>query len=222
MGIKLLAWAAVFFLLALPTQSRADTIYTNLDGGTTYNCCGGWGVGNFGDIYDIAMPFTVPVGPAYSLTQIEIALSLFGGGTNSALVRLLNDSGGLPGGSIDSWGLGPLPGFGFPGLVSTIQSSQTISGIAGITLSGGTQYWLAAFPGDPSTQATWNLNTTGASGPFAVSTNDGSTWRSDNSTLGAFAVYGNPVSGVPEPSTMLLLGTGLAGLFVCRRRAARS
>ena len=214
MGIRRFAWVAVFFTLALPLQSRADTIYTNLGPLSSYNCC----IGKWAQ----AMPFTVPAGPGYSLTQIEIAMT-WESGTNSTLLRLMTDSLGLPGSTLASWTFGPFPIFG---TVTTIQPSQTISGITGITLSGGTTYWLAAFPGDSTTRAIWNLNNTLQTGNGAFSTDGGSTWPtgSDNGyidTLSAFAVLGDPV-GVREPSTMLLLGTGLAGLLAIRRKAARS
>lgn len=130
----------------------------------------------------------------------------------------MNDSGGLPGGTIHSWALGPFPQFT---TVNTIQPSQTIdTEILGLSLIGGTTYWLAAERGASDTVLGWNSNDSGLIGPFAFAPYGGA-WAGFNHELSAFAVYGNP-EGVPDPSTMLLLGTGLAGLLVRRRKATRS
>ena len=223
---KLVTLAALLLALALPIASRADTIYSNLGAGPNDYCgCAGNGV-NSG--HQPAMAFTVPVGPGYDLTQVEIALAWNFGGTNSALVKLLNDSDGLPGGLIGSWFLGPFPNF--DGSTTTIQPSQTIPGITGISLSGGTQYWLAAFPGDPSSDAAWYTTDPGSIGSVAHSFDGGSTWplssnNGGNSVRSAFAMYGDPVSDVPKvpgPGTLLLFGTGIAAYFARRRKPARS
>jgi hypothetical protein len=209
---KLVAMAILLLTLVLPIASRASTIYTNLGAGSSYYCCDGYAVNSS---QQLAMAFTVPGGPGYSLTQIDIALTFADIGTNSALVQLWSDSAGSPGVIIGAWTLGgPLPEYG---LTTAIQSSQTISGISGITLSGGTQYWLTPLPGDSSTEAVWNTTDPSSIGITNASFDGGSTWTAacDVCNRTAFAVYGDPVSAppeVPEPSTILLLGGGLLGL----------
>jgi hypothetical protein len=116
-----------------------------------------------GVLQGIAMPFVVPAGPGYDLTQIDIALLALHTDRDFT-IELLSDSAGLPGSSIGSWGLTGLP------LNSTsIQPSQTIAGILGITLTGGEQYWLAAFADISREFGVWGLPTLFKTGPSLTS-----------------------------------------------------
>jgi hypothetical protein len=48
---------------------------------------------------------------------------------------------------------------------------------------------------------------------------EGTTWELGGDILQAFDVLGTPVSAVPEPSTALLLVTGLVGLLALARKS---
>jgi hypothetical protein len=206
-------------LIALASPASADTIYTNLGTGSTYIGGGGDVVAGSGtgSPQSFANPFIVPAGPGYNLTQLDVGATFAFGGSNSAIIELLTNSGGSPGSTVlGSWTLTNLP----PPATSSIQPSQTISGISGIALSGSTQYWLAAFAGASSTVDIWNGNSTGATGTNAYSTDGGTTWISNGpgARLDAFDVQGTPLS-TPEPGTLTLLGSGLIGLVALFRRS---
>jgi hypothetical protein len=203
----------VILAFGLPIHSQADTIiYSNLGPGSSY-LPGGFDGYAVVTMQSIASPFTVPAGLGFSLSQIDIALKYCcgGSGTNAFQVKLMSDSAGMPGAGIGSWTLSNLPDSGD---ISTIQPSQTISGIAGITLTGGTTYWLAAFPGDSTTFGGWFHST--FTGPLGSSSDLGNNWQIVNGTLPAFDVLGSPA--VPEPASLVLLGTGLVGLRAWRKR----
>jgi hypothetical protein len=194
----------VVVVLALGSSPAcADTVFSNLGTGSTYALTAEIPVLQS---QDIAGTFTVAAGTSFNLTQLDIGLTDAG---DSAIVELLTNSAGLPGTVIQSWTLTNLP---VVSAVNSIQPSQTISGITGIVLSGGTQYWLAAFPGTSGTQDFWNFSLTSQNDPLAVSGDGGGSWLQllNLKPPGvAFDVQGTPISSVPEPSTVVLLAAGL-------------
>jgi hypothetical protein len=90
----------------------------------------------------------------------------------------------------------------------------------GIVLQKGQLYWIVASPYGTNTEDAWNLNAIGFVGePYAL--NIGQGWYFvGNVQGGAFEVLGKGV--VPEPSTLFLLGTGLIGILVRRRRQIKN
>jgi hypothetical protein len=201
--------------LAAPTAMRADeVIASNLGPGGSYSLLGGVAVDL---LQDVAVPFAVKGGSNVSLTQIDIALTFIRSGfpaTTDATVELLNDSlSGTPGTTVlGSWNLSNLPGF----TVSSIQPSQTISGITGITLDAGGTYWLAAFGTRIDIIDAWDSASSNQSlGSAALSHNGGGTWFAVNGGNLAFDVLG---TRVPEPSSLLLLGSWLLTFVGFARR----
>jgi hypothetical protein len=104
----MLAACLSFLVLALGVQVvKADTIYSNLSPGSTYYASAGvcvCGSGYAGVSVSFADAFTVPAGPGYNLTGLDVGVTNYFG-TNSGIIELLTNSGGSPGTVLGSWTL---------------------------------------------------------------------------------------------------------------------
>ncbi|HEY1342978.1 MAG TPA: PEP-CTERM sorting domain-containing protein [Bryobacteraceae bacterium] len=155
----------------------------------------------------------------FRLTFIDIALvyaeAFPSNGPNQADVFLMNDAGGLPGSTIESWHVTNLPvNCGPCSLTSIASSSNPI-------LAGGSAYWVAA-TGGPETFDLWTFSLLGSNfAPLAVrNTLNGadSGWSLSsppNTRQGALQIVGE---AIPEPGTWALTVLALPGLIFRRQR----
>lgn len=195
-------------------SANAATIYSNLGAGNSYDSATGWTVSGT----------TAPVGfqtlaqgfaalGDFDIEQIDIGFGLVSG-TNSARVSLWTDSSGVTGSQLGSWDVSGIPTFG-----STSTGLVTISGITGISVTSGMNYFLKIEALVSDTWAGWNWNNTGATGLLLA--DQGSGWTSNpDQILGAFDILGDgSVTDVPEPEA---LGPFLIALLAAASTFARA
>jgi len=214
----ILSAAAVLFAGIMPV-AKADTIFSNIT--TPDSFPGGRfpviGPQAFGGIeyQAIGEEFT-PTGNA-TLTETEVIVGFFSGeGDPHFNESLYTNNNGLPGTLVQSLAT-DLTASSTPGAVD-------VDGLS-IALTAGSSYWLVLTPFDGDTAIDWDDEGSSAQ-PEALSNSGAppSAWTHATSSDNVqFAIDGTlaPTSAVPEPSSFVLLVTGLAGAAgVARRRFA--
>jgi outer membrane protein assembly factor BamB len=179
LGILALATAAAI------TPAGAATIYDTMKDG--FQCCMAWDV-NAGFIP--GAEFTSPGN--FSVTQINVAL-IYNSGTNGATISLLaTGPSGAPGTALGSWSVSGQPTGGNGPLT-------TVSGIEGVDLLAGHNYFLQISPGDATTSDAWSFSNDTTGAPLY----NGETLAYASATPPAYSVMGE-ASGSSDAVSFLI------------------
>ena len=215
----LLALAA---LAAGANLANAGVLFSDLGtGGSVYSAGSGAIVqGISGDNIAQARPFTVSGSGLFDVTQFDLGVvkDTSGVGTfylNTFTASIWTDSSNQPGTELGSWTLSANEPNGSCCLLAT----QT--GIAGVTLTGGTEYFMVLAPVNQNdgSKIEWENDSVGQNSALLGSLNGGAWVHDSTGTGAAFDVLGD--AAVPEPASIMLLATGLAGLLAMVRRKSR-
>jgi len=136
---------------------------------------------NYGQCWT-ALPFT-PKSNA-EVTEIEVPVGYYQGGTNGVAISLNEDKNGLPGKPLHTWNLKNLPTFG------TCCKLDVVKDVTGLKVKKGTQYWIVASTNKSteSTEAVWAETWNDSKGAYAFNTSG--YWWPVNQIIPALGVFG--------------------------------
>jgi hypothetical protein len=209
--ITLLTVVAAFIVLLCATAGATDVLYTTLGPNGEYDTASGYfvdGANYYNQV--LALPFTP--NQTENMVDAVLALGNYSGGNSPINAYLALDDG-----------------FNEPGtIIATLTQQGTIppftsgGGLVTFNCNGcgqvntGTQYWVIAQEQDPNTEQAWMFAYQDQSGHIAFDQNgsENGPWNQFDGTTSGFRVDGE----VPEPGTLIMLGSGIVAAAAGLRR----
>jgi len=207
---KITLIAMLALLCCAVGASATDVLYSSLGPNGEYDTGSGYFVD--GSNYNnqvIALPFNPS--KSENVADAVLALGNFAGSNSPVSVFLEGDNGGVPGGILATFTQeGTIQPFSSGGSLITFDKCTGTCGV-----SNGTTYWIVAQETDPGTEQAWFFAYQDQSGPLAfndIGSNQGP-WNQFTGTID-----GLRVDGVPEPGTLVMLGSGVLAAAAGLRR----
>lgn len=199
-------------LVVCATANATDVLYTSLGPNGEYDTGSGYfvdGANYFNQV--LAFPFTPS--KSENVADAVLALGNYAGNNNPVSLFLESDNGGMPGNILATLTQqGTIPPFSSGGGLVTFNNC---AGTCGVSTSN--QYWIVAQETDPGTEQAWMFAYQDQQGNGAFNQLGSNTgpWSLFNSTIVGFRVDG---TSVPEPGTLVMLGSGVLAAAAGLRR----